>query len=207
MVNKELTGYSQQQYGIPDPSLNGEEWKVVIYRNVQYIDYEISNFGRFRRRTNGDSSLSWAGKILTLNPDRSGYLKASLYVGTEKKHIKPNIHSLVAEAFIGPVDFKNTGMTVNHKDGDKLNNHVDNLEIISWGDNCRHAWEAGLMNPESRRGVGNGRSKLTADQVLEIRLKYDDPEYDTSHQRLADDYGVHKGTIADIINRKIWKHI
>lgn len=50
------------------------------------------------------------------------------------------IHRLVAEVWIGPIP---EGMTVNHKDLDKFNNDVENLEIVTYSENIRHAYEAG----------------------------------------------------------------
>ena len=68
----------------------------------------------------------------------TGYLKLDLYennIPTRKY-----IHRLVAETFIGGGD----NLDVNHKDGNKLNNSVDNLEFVTRADNLRHAYDTGL---------------------------------------------------------------
>lgn len=74
------------------------------------------------------------------------------------------VHRIIWEAFNGPLP---KGMTINHKDGNKTNNRLDNLEIMTIGDNIRHAIK---VLGQDRRGVGNPASRLTVEQVVEIRI-------------------------------------
>jgi hypothetical protein len=93
------------------------------------------------------------------------------------------------------------GMQVNHRDGDKHNNRPDNLELVTQSQNGLHATrELGL-----NRGEDHGASKLTRQQVREIRRRY--AANGTTQARLAEEYGVHHTTISWIVNRKTWKHI
>ena len=81
-----------------------------------------------------------SGQYLTGSPCKGGYLGVFLC----KKNYKPirkQIHRLIAEAFIPNPDNK---PCVNHKDGNKRNNHVDNLEWVTYSENQKHSWEYGL---------------------------------------------------------------
>ena len=93
-----------------------------IWRAIKgYEDlYEVSNFGRVK-------SLFRYKKVLKPIKDINGYLKVNLYKNGNHKFV--NIHKLVANAFIdNPKNFK----YINHKDEDKTNNRVENLEWCSF---------------------------------------------------------------------------
>jgi hypothetical protein len=120
-----------------------EEWRPVKGREGQN---EVSNLGRVRSRR----------KILKPLPHTSGYRCVSL----DGRRAR-TIHSIVAEAFIGP---RPDGMEVNHIDGDKTNNAVSNLEYVTRKRNMAHARETGLWD---NRGELNGRATATNAQVEE----------------------------------------
>lgn len=107
--------------------------------------YEVSNFGRVRsvdRYVNGghNNKRFCKGQILNLSREKGGYLK----VRFKEKQIGRNyrVHILVAKAFIPNPENK---LEVNHKDGDKHNNHVDNLEWSTRSENMKHAYDNGLL--------------------------------------------------------------
>lgn len=116
-----------------------EAWKP--YGDGQYL---VSNHGRVYTHdrlirtvaVNGRQTYRLRrGRLLSLNVAPTGYLRANLY-GRPRL-----VHQVVAELFIAnPDNLK----TVNHKDGDKQNNRVDNLEWMSSADNTKHAHETGL---------------------------------------------------------------
>ena len=108
-----------------------------------------------------------------------------------------SIHRLVAEAYLDNPENKRT---VNHLDMNKHNNHVSNLEWATYKENHTHAIANGV-----RIGEKNGNSKLTEDDILEIRGKYKFRKY--TYAMLSNDYKVGKVYIGRIINRKVWKHI
>ena len=87
---------------------------------------------------------------------------------------------------------------MNHIDGNKLNNCVDNLEWVTNKENRHHAVKNGLH----LCGENCSWSKLTSTQVLEI-LKDDIHNY----KELGDIYGVHRNTIRDIKMGKTWKQL
>lgn len=115
-----------------------ETWQTVT-RNSNYI---VSENGRIRRNgSKNDHSVR----------DKKGYLITDLYMNGRRT--TERVHILVAEAFIpNPYDKPE----VNHKDGDKHNNHVSNLEWATKKENSEHAWRTGLMRPSyGMRGKKN----------------------------------------------------
>ena len=101
-----------------------EIWKNVNLKN--YEMYEVSSLGNVRRN----------GKLLKKGVDRYGYLRVNLCNNNIRK--TRTIHRLVALAFI---ENPNNCLTVNHKDGNKKNNMVENLEWVTSQENTKHAQE------------------------------------------------------------------
>lgn len=106
---------------------NQEVWKDV--KNYEGY-YQVSNLGRVK-----SLPKRWSPKENILKPsiEGGGYLQVVLYIDTRKKTIK--VHQLVAEAFLGHTrcGFK---LVVNHINFDKLDNRVENLEIVTARENC-----------------------------------------------------------------------
>lgn len=90
---------------------------------------------------------------------------------------------------------------VNHKDGNKLNNHISNLEWISQAENCSHAVEIGLMD---RKGSKHPLSKINEKEVLEMRRLFG---LGYTHQKIADIFNICRPNVSMIVSRKRWKHI
>lgn len=115
-----------------------EIWKEVEGYNGVYL---VSNFGRVKSidRVNAKGAKV-KGKILKSQKNTSGYNQVSLYNGSRSSRKVHFVHRLVAKAFIdGEKD------SVNHIDGNKDNNNVDNLEWVTKSENTVHAYENGLM--------------------------------------------------------------
>ena len=115
--------------------------------------YEISNLGRIRN--------SITKKILKSFIDNKGYLKIRLRHSSNRKTYSFLIHRLVANAFISNF---NKLDTVNHIDGNKLNNNVCNLEWCTRSYNSKHAYDNDLFNHNI---VENNRKKA----VLKVSVK------------------------------------
>lgn len=96
------------------------EWKDI----QEASNYEVSN--------NGDVRNKITKKILKGRLSQSGYLQVSIKIDATNKFTNRYIHRLVAEAFIDNFENKRT---VNHKDGNKKNNSVDNLEWMTYSEN------------------------------------------------------------------------
>lgn len=99
-----------------------------------YLNYEVSDKGEIRNVN--------TGRILKLKPNERGYYYTNL--SNESKYKTFRIHRLVAELFIPNPENK---PEVNHKDGDKSNNSVDNLEWVTRRENKQHAYKLGLEKP------------------------------------------------------------
>ena len=154
--------------------------------------YMISNLGRVK-------SLR-TGKILKKRLTFDGYVKVTLTINYESKDFR--VHRLVAEHFIPNPEGKET---VNHIDGNKENNSVDNLEWATRSEQLYHAYKLGTK--KSQKGCSNVNSKLTEDDVREIRKSYKKGIKGYGYQALANKYGVDKTTIANIVNYRTYKNV
>jgi hypothetical protein len=130
------------------------------------------------------------GKILKTSKNRHGYEIVSLGYKKRKTHY---IHKLVALNFVeNPFNKK----TVNHIDGNKLNNNFKNLEWLTMKENINHAYEIGLKN--SCIGEYHYNCKLKKTDILKIfSLKNK-----MNQREIADLYNVNKSTIGFILNKK-----
>lgn len=131
--------------------MTNEIWKDI--KNYEG-KYQISNLGNVKsvyRKVNHryrgkEKTTTIYEKILKKAVNKFGYEYVCLTVNNKGKKLK--IHRLVAEAFIpNPLNKK----TVNHIDGNKSNNCVDNLEWSTYLENQHHAIETGLWKPEYLR--------------------------------------------------------
>jgi hypothetical protein len=115
-----------------------EDWKPVVRKNFSHI-YEVSDKGTVRK-IKGTSILS--------TTIRNGYKSVSLYNAETKKKNTVNVHRLMAIAFLG-----NSGerKMVNHKNGDKLDNRVENLEWVTPKENTAHAVTNSLQISHPKR--------------------------------------------------------
>lgn len=167
-----------------------EEWKSIPdYEGW----YEASSFGRIRRVLACRGAT--AGRILCQSP-QGDYLAVSLYKNDKKT--KFGVHILIALAFHG---LRPVGHVVNHIDTNKHNNRAGNLEWVTHLENVAHAIENGLCGGKPMPGEQNGRAKLTAEQVREIRRL----KGQVGARVLAKRFGVSRSAIQFIHQNKHWK--
>lgn len=183
-----------------------EEVTSPIWKPVKgYEDfYEVSENGDIRTIeryiTLPTHTYLKKQKMLTQFHDGRGYMHVKLYDGKGKcKSL--TTHKIVALTYIpNPNDL----IEINHKDGNKLNNKVSNLEWSTRSDNIRHAYE--IRSPESYSGESCNFTKLTKEQVIAIRKEY--AENNVTKTSLARKYNLKSSaTIAYIVERKTWKHV
>lgn len=132
-----------------------------------------------------------SNKQLKQSPDSTGYPRVNLSKNGKQTVIR--IHRLVAEAFISNPENK---PCVNHKNGIKSDNRVDNLEWCTYSENNQHAYDTGLI----AKGENHYLAKLSNDQVKEIRELRASTNLSQSKMGLM--YGVSREHIRDIINYK-----
>ena|SRR6266478_943700 len=134
-----------------------EEWRAVAIDDGRYRDrYEVSNTGQVRASPSVHVGGSKPGRILFQATDNKGYRQVYLYFSRRQHTVK--VARLVAVAFLGP---RPDGLTINHIDGDKGNNHIENLEYITHQENINHA----LLNIRGNWHIINGEKLTLADAV------------------------------------------
>lgn len=134
-------------------------------------------------------------KGLTVSMSDKGYYYVSFW--HDKKAFKYKVHELVA--FLGGMELLDK--TVNHIDGDKLNNRLDNLETLTSLDNHKHAKRSGLLP----KGSTQAGSKLTESQVSEIKSMLTGRWGENTE--IAKKYGIDPSVISKIKHGKDWKHV
>lgn len=111
--------------------LPNEIWRDVVgYEGL----YQVSNLGRIKS----------SSKILTQNNGHSGYLTKTLF--KKGKYKTFYVHKIVANSWIGESGWKINGLEINHIDGNKRNNNINNLELVTRRENMKHGYRVGLIN-------------------------------------------------------------
>lgn len=173
-----------------------EDWKDIFgYEGL----YKVSNRGIVVGYAKKWLSGRWVNRSrpereMTQSIDHKGYFIIGLRKNGKQKMFK--VHRLVAMAFIENPENK---PQVNHKDTNKKNNHVDNLEWATSAENMQHAHDNGFMNLP--RGENHKRSKVTEYDVLAIRSSNEQTG------ALSKKYNLSKSQIKSIRSKTYWAHI
>ena len=180
-----------------------ELWKPILgFENL----YEVSNLGRVRSLDRiTESGQLRKGRIRKGFCFINDYKVVKLYYNG--KTFNKSMHRLLAQAFV-PNPKPEIYDTVNHIDGNRRNNNLENLEWCTQKQNIQHAWETGLIPSTINSGESNVHSKLTEKDVLEIRATYiphSKGEFGT--KALSERFGVTAKTIGRIIRKELWKNI
>lgn len=167
--------------------------------------YEVSNFGRVKsvdrviehknNRWGNSHKTRYTGKELKQKIDKYGYPCVCLFNGTKRRYV--TVHRLVAEAFI---ENNSSLPQVNHIDGNKLNNHVSNLEWVSPSQNVSHAIRMGLLVPAR----GDGLPQTAVDQIIAKEIKEDLITGKYSQVEIARKFNVSKNVVWRIKTGQTW---
>lgn len=173
---------------------------IEIWRPAAgWVDlYEVSNIGRLRR------VKTHAGKptetYSSPHKKRSGYI--DLWLWRDGKPTRKIAHRLVWESFVGPIPDK---MVMNHKNGVRDDNRLENLEVVTQSENIKHGFRRGRKpanNPS--KGVKNGGAKLNEAAVRDIRRLRKEG---LSQREVAEKYGVSIGLVSLIHRRRLWAEL
>lgn len=124
-------------------------WNTLVYNKEVFDQFEISNDGKIRNTKTGRIYKTWF--------NHRGYEQVSVSLGNRKSKKIFKIHKAVAETFIPNKDNK---PQVNHKDGNKQNNCISNLEWTTSSENMHHAYENGLSDPKRNGDIYGQLAKL-----------------------------------------------
>lgn len=157
----------------------------ISFKPYKKTGYEVSRCGKVR---------GLRGTILKPALNGSVYLAVSLHT---PKPVTTTVHSMVAHVWIGP---KPKGKVVNHKDGNKMHNRVDNLEYVTSSGNTLHALAEGLRKSGGERSW----AVLTNAQVFKIVKLI---QRGARNCDIAEEYGVEPYIIRDIRNGKSYRKV
>lgn len=164
--------------------MDREVWRWVVGYENRYMVSNAGNVMTVPKKTHAE------GFLLTKSMGANGYQNVHLRKDGVDKRV--SVHRLVAIAFIPN---PNSLPEINHIDGDKTNNSVENLEWCTRSDNKKHSIRV-LGNPKPPRPSQAFHQNLTFEQAQRIRKD------SRSQREIAEDYGVSQGSIS-LIKRGI----
>jgi hypothetical protein len=158
-------------------------------------NYQVSNMGNVRRITGyGGEGLLDSPRPITPSNDR-GYMSVMFSDG-EEGFTRILVHILMMNTFQGKTP---KGKVITHKNGDRSDNRLDNLEYTTRRDVLLDSYRTGLKTAKKDK---NPNRKLTVAQVSEIRNRYKDE--DITQAELGRQFGVTRRTICHVINNQTW---
>ena len=173
---------------------DNEEWKPIPVIGFEEF-YEVSSFGRIRRKVDGRQFK--AGMILKpYDVAKLKYKMVEIHNRVSRKKVL--VHRMVAIAFLGEAP---PPLQVRHRDGISSHNKATNL---MWG-TAKENGEDKVLHGNSLKGIRNAAAKLSEDDVLLIRELYS--KGDISQFKLAMQFNICQATIWKIVTYKNWNHL
>lgn len=161
---------------------------TVLWKKISDLaDFEISTTGLIR---NQKSKVP-----VTLCQTKNGYLKTNIF--HNGKRYSQLVHRIVLREFT-----HKSSLQVNHKDGNKKNNHLTNLEYVTQSENIKHAFRLGI---QCHTGEKNPAHKLAEADIKSIRKMA--AERRISQRQIAREFGISQSSVSKIINRKKWQGV
>ena len=168
--------------------------KLEVWKDIKDYEgiYQVSNFGNVKSLGN---EFSRKERLLKLSPQSKGYLTVVLQKNSTRRMVL--VHRLVAHYFIPNIDNK---PQVNHINGIKTDNRVENLEWVLHRENLDHAIKNNLV----LKGEKNRNSKLKDVDVIKIHSLL---QKGITTKELSETYNVSYSTIDGIRTNRYWKHL
>ena len=164
-----------------------EIWKDVVgFEGI----YQVSNLGKVKSLKFGKE------KYLSITKSSIGYLNTKLQLNKKNKSFL--VHRLVAETFIKN-EFNKP--CVNHINGIKTDNRVENLEWCTHKENTEHS----LKNDLIKTGCNRKQSKLSLKDIEYIRKNYKEKDKKNGGYKLAEMFGVSRNCISNVVKNKTYK--
>lgn len=172
-------------------SLDFEEWRPIPgFEGL----YEISDRGRIKRLAGTRGCPR--GRILKPGRANNGYRSITLYDNHRTQLV--SIHRLVMRVFVGECPRE---QQVNHKNGVRDDNRLENLEYMTPQQNQRHAFD--VLGKTVAHGENHGHAKLTEQEIREIRSLIGTMSY----RKIGERFGVGPQAIHKISSGIAWKHV
>lgn len=172
---------------------------IIVYKDIAgFPGYRVGDDGSvwsLWKPSFGGWKIGTDWKLLRGGVDKDGYRKLILCFLGQRRCARINI--LVLEAFRGP---RPAGMVAAHRNGDKLDNSLENLRWDTQAGNCADK----KVHGTHQAGEKHGMHKLVSSQVSEIRRKR---LVGQSLPSLAQEFGITKSAVSSICRRRTWKHI
>ena len=174
-----------------------------IWKDIKGYEglYQVSNRGRVKSlerivmRKNG-RPYSVPELIKARQIDRKGYDRIGLNKNGKKKRFF--VHRLVLQAFNSSSD---ETLEVNHIDGNKLNNNVENLEWVTSSENSIHAFKNNLHNHQGERNTNASITDSEAKEIKKLKGK------GLTQKEVGEMFGTTYYVVANIWNRRGWTHV
>lgn len=171
-------------------------------RELVWVDgyegrYKVARDGAIvsvRRNSGADTSE----RTVSPSISTSGYRFVTLHRSDGKRTVL--VHRAVAMAYIPG---RPGADCINHKNGDKLDNRVENLEWVTPRENSQHAVRSGLI----KAGEMCASSRLSETQAREILAHWQESPRRLTHRQLAAMYRVSRGCIDGVVSRRNWRHL
>jgi len=164
--------------------------------------FRIDSEGRVWKIAQRRSNQYWENRFVKIPEreikyvDSKGYINVTLTIN--KKLYNCKAHRIIWIYFNGNIP---DNLEINHRNGIKTDNRLENLELVTCSENHKHAYKIGL---NSRKGERNGRAKLRNKNIKEIKQMHLNGY---SQRKIAKIFGVDKAQIQRVLNNKTWKHI